>query len=486
MIDYFTEPVPHDEAAERIKEKAVVTREVFDELPDDLKARAFVVTGIEDFDVLQALRDRIAELPEGADWDDVKADVVDGLSPWMTKEGAERRANILMRHHGFSAYAAAQARVMDEMIEVFPYRQYISTDDAAVRPSHAALNGIVLPARHSFWEKHTPPWEWNCRCDVVELTEIDMEEERSRDQKRKPEDRRVLEGAALKQLDTGFLNRGLTINVDVRTPKERGGTYENNVRLLNIPLDQIEKRWSPETRKDFKTWASKVRIGGGDLLSWMTGQPVTQKPSDQKSKNQNPYDRKSPVSRSVEVTYKRRAHVASVKAGLEAVDEVHDDGALPRIPVKGSAGRSLGLFNYGKDKHIAIKSTGSWPALTTVHEVGHFLDYDGIGKAGRFETEKGGLLDVVIARIRKTKSMEQMHATPGINHKYFADPREMWARAYAQYVATRSSKPRLRAELKRVRESFQPWRQWSDEEFEPIANEIDKVFEKLKWNPKKK
>lgn len=275
MINFHLKPVPHDEAAKLIEGKAVVTRAIFDRMPDEIRARAFVVTGIESHDVLQSLRDRIAELPAGADWDAVKKDVVSGLSPHMTLEDANRRAQILMRHHGFSAYAAAQARVQDELIEVFPYRQYISTDDFAVRPSHAALNGIVLPADHPFWEKHTPPWEWNCRCDVVELTEIDAEEEKARDKRRNPENRRVLEGSALVQLENGQLNRGPTMNVDVRTPKERGGNYENNVRNLNLPYEEIQKRWDDQTRLDFEEWAGETEIGeSGTVMDWLLGRVV--------------------------------------------------------------------------------------------------------------------------------------------------------------------------------------------------------------------
>lgn len=272
MINFHLKPVPHEKAAKLISDKATVTRDVFDRLPDEIRARAFVVTGIESHDVLQALRDRIAELPQGADWDDVKDDIVAGLSPYMTMEDAKKRASILMRHHGFSAYAATQAQVQDELIDVFPFRQYISTDDAVVRPTHAALNGIVLPADHSFWEKHTPPWEWNCRCDVVELTELDAEEEKARDKKRKPENQRVLKGAALTQLENGNLNRGPNVIVDVRTAKEKGGSYENNVRHLTLPYDDIAKRWDDQTKKDFEGWAAGFVIADkGHLLDWLQG-----------------------------------------------------------------------------------------------------------------------------------------------------------------------------------------------------------------------
>jgi hypothetical protein len=293
-LNFLTTPVPHEEARRAIADKPAVAREVFDLLPDEMKSRAFTITGIEDFDVLQAVRDEIATIPAGADWEKVKKSVIAKISPWFTEEGAAARAETLMSHHAFAAYSSTQARIMDAMIDVFPYRQYLSTKDGKVRASHAALHGIILPANHEFWTYHTPPWEWNCRCQVVELTQEDRDEEYRKDhsgekeeviyeigpggaektrmEARLPENRRVLEGSALKQLDTGFLNRGLSTNVDVRTPKQRGGNYQWSARDTTLPYDEIKTRWDAKTAADFEKWAGKQEIGGaGSLMNWLLG-----------------------------------------------------------------------------------------------------------------------------------------------------------------------------------------------------------------------
>jgi hypothetical protein len=271
-LNFLTEPVPHEEARRRIADKPAVMRDQFDLLPDEMKSRAFTITGIEDFDVLQAVRDEIAKLPAGADWNKVKKSVIEKISPWFTEQGAAARAETLMSHHAFAAYSSTQARIMDEMIDVFPYRQYLSTKDGKVRASHRALNEIILPANHPFLTYHTPPWEWNCRCQVVELTEEDRDEELARDDKRPPESRRVLQGTALKQLDQGSLNRGLSTNVDVRTPKERGGSYQWSARETTLPYDEIRKRWDEPVAAAFEDWAGKQEIGGaGSLMNWLEG-----------------------------------------------------------------------------------------------------------------------------------------------------------------------------------------------------------------------
>ena len=53
------EPIENVEAARAIAEKTAVGREVFDRLLPELRARAFVVTGLEDLRMGAAVRDEI-------------------------------------------------------------------------------------------------------------------------------------------------------------------------------------------------------------------------------------------------------------------------------------------------------------------------------------------------------------------------------------------------------------------------------------------
>ena len=46
--------------------------------------------------------------------------------------------------------------------------QYRTANDGRVRPEHAALNGITLPATDPFWDYYYPPNDWNCRCTAVQ------------------------------------------------------------------------------------------------------------------------------------------------------------------------------------------------------------------------------------------------------------------------------------------------------------------------------
>ena len=47
--------------------------------------------------------------------------------------------------------------------------QYRTAEDDRVRPEHAALDKITLPARDNFWNNYYPPNGWNCRCVAIEV-----------------------------------------------------------------------------------------------------------------------------------------------------------------------------------------------------------------------------------------------------------------------------------------------------------------------------
>ena len=274
MINFITDPIPHEEARRRIADKPAVARDEYDKLPEEMQARAFVITGIENMDMAQAVRDEIATVPAGADWKKVKKEIAAKISPWFTPEQADARANLLLNHHARAAFASTHTRILDAQMDVFPFRKYRSSRiSKEPRESHKALDGIVLPADHPFWQTHTPPWEFGCHCmDPIPLTAEETDQERNQDQQRPPEQQVVLEGAALKELESGTLTRGVNQRADIRTPKERGGTYQWSARDTNLPYEEIRKRWEAPVAAQFEKWADKVKMdGGGSLLGHLSG-----------------------------------------------------------------------------------------------------------------------------------------------------------------------------------------------------------------------
>ena len=154
---FFT---PHDEAAAIVAGKPVLTRQVFDKLVPELRARAMVVTGVEGANTVQRIKDEIADYTRGQTdggqartWDDAKAAIAQTLEDEaFSPQAAERRATLLIRTHGFQAYQAANYRVAMEDDDT-THLQYLATEDSRVRDSHLALNGLIMPKGDPFWDK---------------------------------------------------------------------------------------------------------------------------------------------------------------------------------------------------------------------------------------------------------------------------------------------------------------------------------------------
>lgn len=273
---------PHTEAAAIIRQKPILSQAVFNELLPELKSRAFVISGLEHFDTLQEVQDILATLPEGANWDDVKGQIIEKISPWFTPKAAERRAEFLLRTHGYQAYAVSNYRSLEESKDLFPFRQYLSSEDPRVRPAHAALHRRVFPSDSPFWNTHTPPWEWGCRCDAVGLTEEEaMEIKASDDQEKDAGKRLFMDGPLLESVENSnvlHIGNGHTFNVS--TPFEKGSGYLFEPGSLHMNVTALAARYSPEVWSEFKTWAGKTKIDslGKTVWQWLA-KPVKWKPA---------------------------------------------------------------------------------------------------------------------------------------------------------------------------------------------------------------
>jgi hypothetical protein len=509
MPSVLLAPVPHDEATAFIRSKPVVSREVFDGLVPELKARAITVTGIENANVVQNVRDRIADLPQGADWDAVKSDLVDQISPWLRggEEGgaaAERRAETLMRAHGFQAYSGAMDQVMDRQKAAFPYAMYITADDdkcaTATTPGRSDPSGRRPVLGHA----HRPVGVMPLLEGTLAADEVD--EIRAAEADKPVEERRVLEGPRLEALSK---NNQITVATSGGTPRtvsvSPSKTFTFDSKSLRLSADEIQQRYSPEAWKTFETWAGKQDLGGGvSVLDWMKGATVPgatpapapapatpkkiEKPAPAEApKTEIPATKATapagtPVSKALSV--RSRKAPADIQTAITAIDAVHGDGDLPKLPIYAKAGRgNLGEFVHRGSEavQIGIKPDGSWPALTTAHELGHFLDHQVLGTGGKWGSANSEALAAFRAAVEGSETVKTIQALPESIGAYWLTKHELWARAYAQYVATRSGDATLLAQLEKARGGLQPWRQWSDADFKPIAEAIDALFREKGW-----
>ncbi|MES2730058.1 MAG: DUF935 family protein [Pseudomonadota bacterium] len=52
------------------------------------------------------------------------------------------------------------------------FLKYTTAGDKRVRPTHAELDGIILPVDDPFWNSHYPPLGFKCRCNVTRVPRI--------------------------------------------------------------------------------------------------------------------------------------------------------------------------------------------------------------------------------------------------------------------------------------------------------------------------
>lgn len=196
-----------------------------------------------------------------------------------------------------------------------------------------------------------------------------------------------------------------------------------------------------------------------------------------------------------------------VDHALEAIGKTHSiPNNLSRVPIKvkgllGGANAQYVLWSpLGKAGEIHVSKYAQGPAASTVHEYGHFLDHkllgtgqprlDSLGTHSNDPKTRAELKSLKIAMykskaiaslVKKHEEHEKDRDYIGMQRtQYLLMPAEIFARAYSQWVGTRSS-PQVRSEL---HEFDSIWRahgyhaQWDDKDFEPIARQFDHLFAK--------
>jgi len=127
------------------------------------------------------------------------------------------------------------------------------------------------------------------------------------------------------------------------------------------------------------------------------------------------------------------------------------------------------------DLRISARS-GSVP-LSFLHELGHLVDHQLAAEPRAFASRGHPALKRWRAAVRRLPSRAPEHA--GSSHRrYFDSFRELWARSYAQTALRLSGDRLLRDQLLALQRAGDPW-VWPDEEFAPVAAEVEAAFGRL-------
>lgn len=261
-VEFFK---PAKQAAAIVRNKPAVTREQFDALLPELRARAVTITGIEGASTVERIRDEISTLTRGQRddgspvvWADAKKEIAAVLEEsTFSPEAAERRAELLLRTHANAAYeSASYQQIMADPDTT--HIQYITLEDDKVRPAHAALNGLVLPKDDPFWLTHFPPWDYGCRCTARGLNP-DLLEEQS-EFVPSPE-------------ELSSLRKGQYKGTDVRAPeqKDQDNPFIQSPGDLRVSLHNLHSQFDREDFGLFRSWSQSTQITPGlSVWDWLS------------------------------------------------------------------------------------------------------------------------------------------------------------------------------------------------------------------------
>ena len=227
------------------------------------------------------------------------------------------------------------------------------------------------------------------------------------------------------------------------------------------------------------------------------GSSKTVKGSGQKKQALNP------VSSSLQYNGTDQEYKDMIRRVLNAIDNIHDDGELNIIPVTDQLMEDLGLFTgvriarkypdgttkyFYEGKSINVSPHADNKNLTFAHEIGHFIDYKGIGKPGQMSSIQSPIVNKWREAVLESKQYnylvklrDTVKDPESLEHLYYLlDMDELWARSYAQYVAQKSGDAVLLKELENDLKQYKLY-QWNKKDFEGILKAFDEIFTELGW-----
>lgn len=483
----FVQPTPFYEAIDKLGSKspigAMLSSSEWSDVPVALRERAFFSANVENVRFLDRAQGTLGDFLTGAretlpDGQTVlrsgsRAAFIQQLREFAMREGmgpldpedagtlqditSERRLGLIFDTMTTSAgsYGYFRQGLDPDVLNEFPGVRFIRVKSVREpRLNHMQFEGQIFlkgdPALARINVDFGVPWApfgWGCGHDVEDA------------------DRKECEAA-------GLLKPGERYSVD---PKN----FNENLQAsaLNLPAELLQKL--------HQVFGNKIEIAN-DVIRWASPQPSSGLRSPSSAPAGEGSENQSPVSAALELQVHGSTREA-VKTALAAIDKVHDDGALPVIPVQsGATDNAFGVFEAARTMdgmllatRIGIAPRGSWPALTAVHEIGHFLDAKAIGPEHQFATLTNyEPMRAVLVAAHLTDAIAQIERRS--YQGTLLEPEEIWARAYAQYIAEKSGNATLLADLQRVRER-DPARQWATEDFKPIATAIETMFNELGW-----
>lgn len=476
--------MPFQEALDKLGSQTPIGAELssseWADLPLELRESAFFSANVESLRFLQAMQDAITDfmagnmktLPDGQTLlaTGSRAAFVDQMQRMLTAAGVERTTGGLtditsqkrlglifdVKTQQASSYGYWRQGLDPDVLNEFPAARFIRVRDVKEpRLNHVRFEDQVYLKTDPIWwleinKDFGVPWKpfgWGCGHDMEDVDRDEAEQ-------------------------LHLIRPGQTVD---RGPLKRFMNFNTN---LQASAQGIE----PELLAKMKAvFGDQIKIDG-ESIAW-TKRSLEPLPAP--TATESKAVRQSPVSDALTLRVSGNLK-DQVQIALKAIDEVHDDGMLPEIQLNRTQRNYLGYFQPKANpegatgSYIGVRADGNWPALTTVHEVGHFLDLDAIGVKGKYATRADAAMKQVLAVAEQTEAIQALRAANSERTEYLLKPQEIWARAYAQFVATRASSPLLKSQLEKAI-AYEPHRQWQPADFTRLASAIELLFKSLGW-----
>jgi len=183
---------PFQEAIDDFAARGVVSRDVFDKMASEAKARAFTVAGTASQSIRDAIKEELQKsMADGADLRDFRKrlkgrmEVRGWLKPGPggkpgsaggsaatvpTQTGTPWHVETIFRNGTMASYARGRQKQMlqPNVLKRLPFWEIVTIRDSRRRTTHGKAHGKVLSVYDPFWQTvGTPPWGHNCRCRVI-------------------------------------------------------------------------------------------------------------------------------------------------------------------------------------------------------------------------------------------------------------------------------------------------------------------------------
>jgi len=180
--------LPPEEAIAFFRQKGYRPTFSYLDMMHQAHAEAFTVAGVTRLDVLQDLRSAVDDaLAKGTTFAQFKKTAKEKLQAkgwWGPVEVTDdatgdgkvvdlsrsRRLRTIFNTNLRTSRAAGQWTRIQRTKKALPYLKYSAVQDGRTRPLHRKWHGTVLSVDDPWWDDHFPPNDWECRCDVLQMT----------------------------------------------------------------------------------------------------------------------------------------------------------------------------------------------------------------------------------------------------------------------------------------------------------------------------